>query len=226
MSGRAAEAALGFLFPQRLCCHGCGCLLAGDEGLLCGACQAALDRCTLKRKDEKLLFRGAQVLSASAYAYAGTAAGLTQSLKYMSDKAAAQPLAAGMARRFTLMPELRAAELCVWVPSHPRQARRRGYVQAQVLCDSFTAVTGLPQAPGALTRVRHAKSQVGMGREERRRQIVGSFALDDSGSRAVKDRCVLLIDDVLTTGATACECARMLYAAGARRVMALTACRA
>ncbi len=225
MSG-ALDGALSLLFPQRLCCHGCGCMLAVEEGLLCGACQTALDRCTLKRKDEELLFRGAQVLSAAAYAYAGMAAGLTQSLKYMSDRAAAHPLAAGMARRFMLMPKLRAAELCVWVPSHPRQAQRRGYVQAQVLCDAFAAVTGLPQAPRALLRVRHAKSQVGMGREERRRQIVGAFAPDESGAQAVRDRSVLLIDDVLTTGATVCECARVLYAAGARRVMALTACRA
>jgi ComF family protein len=220
------DGALRLLFPQRLCCHGCGCMLAGDEGLLCAVCQTALGRCTLKRKDEERLFKGAQVLAAAAYAYTGMAAGLAQSLKYLSDRAAAYPLAVGMARRFALMPALRAAELCVFVPSHPRQAERRGYAQAQVLCDVFTGITGLPQAPEALRRVRYAESQVGLNREERRKQIVGAFAFDEAQTRAVQGRCVLLVDDVLTTGATVCECARMLYAAGARRVLAITACRA
>ena len=130
-----------------------------------------------------------------------------------------------MARRYTLMPELRAAEVCVAVPSYPRQAARRGYAQAQVLCTTFTGITGLPQTD-ALVRVRYATSQVGKTREERKKRIVGAFAVQETEADAVRDRCVLLIDDVLTTGATACECARMLYAAGARRVLALTACRA
>ena len=83
---------------------------------------------------------------------------------------------------------------------------------------------GLPAALDTLTRVRYAKSQVGMNREERKKQIVGAFAVNAANAQPVRDQCVLLIDDVLTTGATACECARVLYAAGARRVLALTAC--
>jgi competence protein ComFC len=219
-----AEGALRMLFPQRLCCHGCGCLLNAGEGTLCVPCQSALDRCALKRKEEEVLFRPEQLAAASAYAYDGMAAELTRNLKYASDKAAALPLAQGMAARFARMPKLRAAELCVAVPSYPRQARNRGYAQAQVLCDAFARITGLPQAPQALGRVRHAASQVGKSRDERKRQIVGAFVPGDAP--AVRDKTVLLIDDVLTTGATACECARVLYAAGALRVLALTACRA
>ena len=221
---RFMDAGLALLFPQRLCCHGCGCVLTDGEGLLCAACQAALDRCTFKRKDEERSFRGEQVLAASAYGYEGIAAELTRKLKYQSDRMAAAVLAEGMARRFALMPALRTAEVCVAVPSYPRQAARRGYAQAQVLCDAFTAVTGLAQAAEALRRVRYAKSQVGIGREERKKQIGGAFVCVDE--KAVRDRCVLVVDDVLTTGATVCECARMLYAAGARRVLAITACRA
>lgn len=225
MSG-VLDGALALLFPQRLCCHGCGCVLASDEGLLCAACQKALDSCTLKRKEEERFFRGEQLLAASAYAYDGMAADLAQSLKYGSDRAAAHVLAGGMARRFALMPAFRAAEVCVAVPSYPRQAQRRGYAQAQVLCDAFTSIVGLPQASNALKRVRYAKSQVGMGREERKKRIVGAFAFREAEAQEMQDRCVLLVDDVLTTGATVCECARVLYAAGARRVLAITACRA
>lgn len=223
---RASDGVLALLFPQRLCCHGCGCMLAAGEELLCAACRAALDRCTFKRKEEEKLFKAAQVLTAAAYRYTDMAAELTQSLKYLSDKTAAYLLAEGMARRFALMPELRAAEVCVAVPSFVRQAVQRGYSQAQVLCDAFVQVTGLEQAPRTLRRIRYAKSQVGMGREERKKQIVGAFVFSETEAQAIQDRCVLLIDDVLTTGATVCECTRMLYAAGARRVLALTACRA
>jgi len=222
----AAQSALALLFPQRLCCHGCGCLLAAEEELLCAHCRHALDGCTLKCKEEDRLFRDEQVLAAAAYRYADMAASLARNLKYMSDRTAAQILADGMVRRFARMERLQAAEMCVFVPSHPKQAARRGYTQAQVLCDAFTAVTGLAQAPRVLLRVKQAKSQVGRNREERKKQVVGAFATDGHETAAVADHCVLLIDDVLTTGATVCECARMLYAAGARSVLALTACRA
>jgi ComF family protein len=222
---RVADGALALLFPQRLCCHGCGCMLVAGEELLCQPCRAALTRCTLKRKEESLLFKSENVRTASAYRYEDMAADLVRSLKYNSDKAAALLLAEGMARRYALMPELRAAEVCVAVPSYARQAERRGYSQAQVLCDAFVSVTGLPQAPRALRRVRYARSQVGKTRVERKRQIVGAFVFEEAEAQAVRDRCVLLVDDVLTTGATVCECARMLFAAGARRVLAVTACR-
>lgn len=216
--------ALPYLFPQRLCCHGCGCMLTAGEGMLCDACQTALQQCTLKRKEEETQFKPEQLSAAAAYAYDGMAAALVRDLKFMADQAAALPLAEGMAARYIRMPKLQAAAVCVAVPSHPRQIRKRGYAQAQVLCDAFTQITGLPQAPQALIRVRQAASQIGKTRDERKRQIVGAFVVQDA--QAVRDRSVLLIDDVMTTGATLLECARVLYAAGALRVLALTACRA
>ena len=167
-----------------------------------------------------------QVLAASAYAYDGMAAELARSLKYASDKAAAYVLAEGMARRYAMMPQLRAAECCVAVPSYPSQEQLRGYAQAQVLCNVFAEFTGLPQAPMALRRIRYATSQVKKTREERKKQIVGAFVCNETQTQRIRDHTVLLIDDVLTTGATVCECARMLYAAGALRVFALTACKA
>jgi len=222
---RVAGEALALLFPQRLCCHGCGCLLNPAEGLLCNACQQKLDACLLRRSHEERIFRQEHVLAGAAYHYRDMAAALTQSLKYMADKTAAQCLAEGMARRYALMEQLRAAEVCVYVPSHYRQAARRGYAQAQVLCDAFAAIAGLPRANGVLRRVSHAKSQVGMGREERKEHIIGAFVAEEPACHRIKGRCVLLIDDVLTTGATVCECAQVLYTAGAQSVLALTACR-
>ena len=49
--------ALTLLFPQRLCCHGCGCMLAAGEGVLCQPCREVLQACMLKRKDAEALFK-------------------------------------------------------------------------------------------------------------------------------------------------------------------------
>ena len=74
------------------------------------------------------------------------------------------------------------------VPSFPKQVHKRGYAQAQVLCDAFVQITGLPQATGALRRIRHAASQVGKTRDERKKQIVGAFVIHDA--QTVRDKTV------------------------------------
>lgn len=82
---------------------------------------------------------------------------------------------------------------------------------------------GLPVAPSILQRNRPTAPQVGLNERDRRRNLTGAFSVTDG--RAIRDRSVLLVDDVLTTGATAEECARSLRRAGARRVDVLVLAR-
>jgi len=77
-------------------------------------------------------------------------------------------------------------------------------------------------APDALVRLRRTLSQGHMDRDQRRRNVAGAFAVSERRKALVADKRVVLIDDVLTTGATLGECARVLLKTGAARVDVLT----
>jgi predicted amidophosphoribosyltransferase len=72
--------------------------------------------------------------------------------------------------------------------------------------------------PRALVRRRRTPSQVGLTIDQRRRNVAGAFALSKSGETAIRGKSILLIDDVITTGATVNACARVLKQGGAERV--------
>jgi ComF family protein len=114
-------------------------------------------------------------------------------------------------------------DLIVPVPLHPARRRERGFNQAELLARSLSSRTGLPVTP-ALERVRYTTTQTAFDRTERMENLRDAFRLrpaqDVRGSR------VLLVDDVLTTGSTLSECARVLKRSGAPSVYAATAARA
>jgi len=113
-----------------------------------------------------------------------------------------------------------AADLLVPVPLHPKRIRDRGFNQSLLLAQAFP---GTPLAREALVRTRHTPPQVGLSPKERRDNVKGAFAVTDPAR--VKDKSVLLIDDLYTTGSTVKECARVLRKAGASRVEVLTVAR-
>jgi len=164
--------------------------------------------------------------------YSGVLKQLVHLLKYDRVRAAANLLG-----RFTAeaclqlegdidVPEL----LLIPVPVHKLRMRSRGFNQAELIARA--AHRGIEQSIGrhltldltTLLRVRFAESQVALNAEERRKQIRGSFKV--ASRERVKGREILLVDDVLTTGATASECARELRLAGASRVWVVTPARA
>lgn len=107
------------------------------------------------------------------------------------------------------------------VPGSPRGVRARGFDHAVLLAGGAARRLGVPCEPGLLGRVRETEHQSRLSASERRRNLVGAFAVHRPG--AVAERRVLVVDDVLTTGATACEVARVLRDAGAREVWILVA---
>lgn len=118
---------------------------------------------------------------------------------------------------------IRDADLAVPVPLHWTRLFARRYNQAAILAYALHSAGGPPVAPDALIRTRRTVSQGRGNRAARQRNVAGAFAVK-SGTD-VAGRRVLLIDDVLTTGATAGECARVLKRAGAARVDVLTLAR-
>ncbi|NQV80855.1 MAG: ComF family protein [Alphaproteobacteria bacterium] len=120
---------------------------------------------------------------------------------------------------------LTEADLVVPVPLHRRRLLRRRYNQSSVLAIALGSASGLSVCVGALQRTRNTQSQGSLSRQAREINVRGSINVNASARPCLAGRRVLLIDDVLTTGATATACARSLLAAGAARVDVLTLAR-
>jgi ComF family protein len=113
---------------------------------------------------------------------------------------------------------LAQADALVPVPLHWRRQWARRFNQSAMLAAAVSAETSVPIAAGALKRVKATAQQVGLTRAERASNIQGAFKVPDSGKAVVAGRRLVLIDDVLTSGATADGCARALNRAGAASV--------
>ena len=113
---------------------------------------------------------------------------------------------------------LAGADIIVPVPLSRLRLLQRQFNQAAVLAGELSRQTGIPADPLLLTRTRSTRSQVGMTRDQRRRNVAGAFGVPARRRAHLRGRNVLLIDDVVTTGATVEACARALKRAGAARV--------
>src|SRR2546423_5218503 len=114
-------------------------------------------------------------------------------------------------------------DVVVPVPLHPARERERGFNQAALIAELFATSARVPARP-VLERIRYTTTQTAYDRAERMENLHGAFRLRKK--QDVRGLHVLLIDDVLTTGSTLSECARVLRAAGAVSVHAATAARA
>src|ERR1700678_1490297 len=110
------------------------------------------------------------------------------------------------------------ADALVPVPLHWRRNWARRFNQSAMLAAAVARDSGLPVAAGALKRVKPTAQQVGLSRSERAANIQGAFRVPPEGKAAIAGRRLVLVDDVLTSGATAEGCARALLRAGAANV--------
>ena len=153
------------------------------------------------------------------FLYAGPLARAIRGMKFSGWHAVGPHLAAGMAE---VAGDILPADVVTWVPLSRRRRARRGFDQAEVLARATAARLGIPAAP-LLVRVRDTRAQARVGGAERRRALRDAFATRKVAGKVTQR--VLLVDDVLTTGATAAACASVLRRAGASSVVLLTAAR-
>ena len=215
---------LDLLFPRF--CVGCG--TEGD--FLCGSCIETLphlqlpfcDRCGLPIPENSicpdcqnlpLTIDGIR----SLYLHEGLAREAIHSLKYKNMKALAKPLAALMSNYFKANPF--EIDTLLAAPMHAKRLRTRGYNQPELLAHELSHLTGLYFAKDSLIRTKNTTSQVSLSADDRRNNVNGAFQCKDGFFR---DRKVLLIDDVCTTGATLNACAIALKEGGAASVWGLT----
>lgn len=211
------------LFPQRNACHLCGRGLAYD-GLLCPECE--------RRALGSLLAQHQQTSDAvreldgclSVFAYRDLPKQLVHLLKYQTDTAIAAWLGERMAACLLARPSFACADVVIPVPLHAARLAQRGYNQSLLLAQELCSRTGHLLLEDVLVRPHDTGTQVGRTRQERLQALRGAFAV--AHPSAVSGRRVLLLDDVLTTGATAIACAEALWWTGATSVALVTACRA
>ncbi len=224
---------LDALFPER--CVGCDVLLSVPGGFFCGDCGEEVEaiphpgcvccnepgvhpeglcrRCTQSRPKFSFAF--------SPLEHSGAVARAIHRFKYEGHPELARPLGSMLVLGSTVFLK-KAPDLVVPIPLHSARYRERGYDQTALLAVEVARLGKRTLHDEALTRVRATSRQVDQSDEEREANVAGAF----QASAKVKGARLLLVDDVLTTGATANEAARALLDAGALEVQVLTLARA
>ena len=204
-----ADSALRLVFPPR-------CILCGREtGLVCDSCRRSLPM----RLDPDALPKLSGIRAARAvWPYEGNVREIVRRYKYNGLRSLAPLLAAEMAD--VLRDWNPPVSAIAHVPAHHARLRERGFDQAELLAREVSATVGTPRI-SALERIRETAVQaraVNLG--QRAENVSGAFEVPDATQ--IRRANVLLIDDVMTTGATLRESARALRRAGAAGVWALT----
>lgn len=193
---------LNLMYPPL--CPVCGTPVA-DAGGLCPSCFAKLKPCPVSERRR-----------VSAVVYDDTSKAAVLRLKYADAPELAKMMGKMMADAGG--PVLTGADVIVPVPLHPRRLFSRKYNQAALLGRAVAERTGIPCDPFVLKRVKMTEKQ--SSREQRFKNVAKAFAAVPS--HPVRGKTVVVVDDVVTTGATFFSCAAVLMAAGAKEVRLLT----
>lgn len=151
----------------------------------------------------------------AAFPYDEDSGALVKKLKYNNRR----DLAETMAKLFLTHIQLNAADydLVTAVPMHKKRLKERGYNQAAVFAKHLARSLSLPFAEDLLCQTKETVSQTALAYRERLHNLKDAFALTSPAD--LTDKRILLVDDVITTGATMKECAAALRAAGAKKVV-------
>ncbi|MFQ5646949.1 MAG: phosphoribosyltransferase family protein [bacterium] len=133
--------------------------------------------------------------------------------KYRGHTRIGRVLARRMAESLDTYPEMAALDGIIPVPLHPARLRERGFNQSVILARAISRRFDLPLLSNLVKKTGNVHSQVGLSRSERKRMIKGSFAV--AKGESVKNGRFLVVDDVLTTGATSSEICKVLKKSGA-----------
>jgi ComF family protein len=191
-------------------CAGCGTPFdfPVDAGTLCASCLT-----------DPPVFKGAR----AALIYDDASRALILGFKHGDKTYLSKALGTWMQRAGGDL--IAGADALVPVPLHRRRLFHRRYNQAALLAQEIGRLSGKPVLFDALQRVRATPAQGHLTRAERRKNVKGAFRLDPAQKAAIEGKTILLIDDVMTTGATINECARVLIDAGAKNAFALSLAR-
>jgi competence protein ComFC len=201
------QAAFDLVFPPS--CSGCGRV----DTVWCDTCAIGLANVPLRVKTTSM--PGGQI--AVTGIHAGKLQDAIHALKYDHVTSIAVPLGQRLVAALDTLEW--SPDLLIPLPLHRERMIERGYNQSELLARQITAERGIPCLPDAAWRERYTRPQVGLNRDERLQNVMNAFNADSGQCRG---RIVLIVDDVLTTGATLSACAAALLEAGAAGVYGLT----
>ena len=198
-----AERLKDVLWPRTCAVRDCGRPSDRPGSYICSRCYA-----TLPWYDE---------FAKSAFGYLEPVSQLVNIYKFNGAEYLAEDFADAMELSFRKKHDVAAVDVVVPVPLHPRRLAERGYNQSGLLAAAFAKRINRLCDETSLVRIRDTEHQSRSNREDRRKNLKGAFRTVDPSR--IRGRTVVLIDDVMTTGATIDECSEALYAGGAYKVI-------
>lgn len=183
---------------------------------ICGKYLPEGGKCCLDCQHEHPLFDIARAVGPYEEPYRIT----TKVLKFMGRKSLSVRMGEMMAEKVRQEARYQKIDLIVPVPISWSSLKQRGFNQAELLARQISKNLGIPYDPGVIRRIKDTPSQTGLTKEERERNLLSAFQV--SHKHIVKNKNILLVDDVYTTGSTCRECTKVLLEAGAKRVCVIT----
>jgi len=209
------ESVLHLLFPH--VCTGCGNDILNEESDLCMRCIDALPETnfeSISNNPVEKLFWGRLPFTGATAQFYFTKESLMQHLmhqfKYKRNKDLGLQLGRIMGEQLIKSGRFKADAL-IPLPLFPAKEKRRGYNQAAVLCEGMAESMQIPVLDKVIIRPQHTETQTKKGRIERWKNMEGKFILSDANS--IRNKHLLLVDDVVTTGATLEACGNELLKA-------------
>lgn len=198
-------------YPEALSCERCASQIPRMEDPVCYRCGRTRRLCTCKghrRRYDRCV---------SAMRYEDGAARAVLRLKYDDNADLVETMAEEMVKALRARVDAARFEMVTFVPSHPNEHRRRGYNQGERLAKEVAALLAIP-CVCTLKKLYETPPQKSLPRVQRSGNLMGVFDVVVD----VKDKNILLVDDLTTTGATLDECAKMLQLFDAQSITALT----
>jgi len=204
---------ISLLFPRL--CYGCGAHLMRNEELICMECYVAIPRTDFHLSPEnpvaQLFWGRSYIEKASAFSFynkGGRIRNLIHNLKYRGIKEVGYELGKIYGSSLRSSGFTSDIDLIIPVPLHPSKKRKRGFNQSEIISEGIAAASGLPLDVTCLVRTGASATQTRRSRFERWTNVEGIFYVTDP--EIIRQKHILLVDDVITTGSTLESCANEL----------------
>ena len=226
LTNRLTSPLLDFFYPP--VCIACNKPLPDGNQKVCNDCWTAIPKVTkqlplYQETRTKLLAEGdiSDLVSCFVFEKEGPFQHIAHALKYKEYKSIGVDLGTriGQALREWNI----EVDIIIPVPLHRIKYRERGYNQSEFIAHGIASVVGRPVVLNAVRRTRHTETQTMLNIEERRKNMENAFELISHSSEILLEKRCLLVDDVITTGATTSSCAQAILSAGAVKIIAASA---